>query len=179
MSKQRSNANQMRKQKIRQAIDFIEELSWLLESKKSLDLKNVPNLLREAIGTDSDLDAVAGQYASPDPNKHFLIGVLPRLFQDQKLFPTNEDIADFGRSVLNLAVTRYDKRSKYELIGLIVCETNNLNDEGLSDLVRALANITGSRDKIDRIIQAKKEGSFSWNEAIQRIGRSDQNEPRE
>lgn len=154
---------------LNQAIDFVEELTWLLSSRRSIDLKAIPTLLREYIGSNSEINVVAGKFASPNPNKHFLIGILPRLFQDKALFPTNDDIAEFAKTVLTLNVTRQDKRSKYELIGMIVCETNDLNDEKLSDLVTALANIVGNEEKLSRIIEAKKEGHFSWNETIKKL----------
>lgn len=34
--------------KLRQAIDFVEELSWLLESKNKLRLSEIPDILRDA-----------------------------------------------------------------------------------------------------------------------------------
>ena len=153
--------------KIQKAIDFIEEFAWLLDANKMVDIKALPALLRENIPS---LLEGTGKYASPNPNKHFLIGVLPRLFQDLALFPTNEDIADFARSVLHIAVPRSEKRSKYELIGLIVCSTNGLNDEKLSYLVTALQKITNSEEKINQIIEARKNQTMSWNDAIEQIG---------
>jgi hypothetical protein len=129
-------------------------------------------LLRERLDENSHLDAVAGEYASPNPNKHFLIGVLPRLFQDTKIFPSNEDIAEFAQTVLRVPVTRYEKRSKYELIGLIVCQTNELDEEKLSNLVKALSVITRSDEKLKKVVEARRSGGLSWNEAIQQIGQS-------
>ncbi|MBK7959205.1 MAG: hypothetical protein IPK03_14605 [Bacteroidetes bacterium] len=38
-----------KKNKINKAINFIEELNWLLDSKKGLDLKEIPILLRELL----------------------------------------------------------------------------------------------------------------------------------
>jgi hypothetical protein len=156
--------------KIQQAVDALEELNWLFQSKKGMALRHLPDLLRRQLEVSSDLDQIAGAYASPNPNKHFLIGVLPRLFQDQKLFPNNEDIADFAQTVLHVPITRYEKRSKYELIGFIVCQTNELSEEKLSSLVAALANITGSEEKLNMVIEARKARGFTWNEAIQKIG---------
>lgn len=176
-AKNKSSANKNlsnKKHQINNAINFLEELSWLLDTKKISTLQILPELLRERVN--SDINIVAGNFVSPNPNKHFLVGVLPSLFQDRELFPTNEDIAEFARSALNLTVSRFEKRSKYELIGLIICETNELSDGQLTDLVSALATITGSRERLNSIIEARKRGSFSWNEAIKKIANTGQND---
>lgn len=155
--------------KVKYAIDFIEELSWLLDSKKKLKLNEIPDILRSQMLTDSFVLSAADKYASPNPNIHYLIGVLPRLFQDTKLFPKNEDIASFAKDVLGIEVARVEKRSKYELIGLVVCECNELNDSKLEDMVNALSAITTSSEKISKFAEAKKLTGFSWNEAIRKL----------
>lgn len=156
--------------KLKQAAGALEELLWFFESKRGAALKNLPSLLNQQIEEGSKVSAVAGQYASPNPNKNFLIGVLPRLFQDALLFPSNEDIAEFARTVLHVEISRFEKRSKYELIGFIVCQTNELDEQQLSDLVEALASITGSEEKLKRVALARKDGRINWNDAIQQIG---------
>jgi len=156
----------------RKAIKFFEELVWLLEAQKGLKLKDVPKLLRDSMGPPTSAGRVAAEYTSPNPNIHFLIGVLPRLFQDEKLFPTNALIASFAKEVLSIPVSRFEKRSKYELIGLIVCETDKLSDEKLAQLVKALASLTGNEEKMKRMREAEKTNEFSWNEAIQSLGMS-------
>ena len=94
---------------------------------------------------------------------------MPRLFQDIKIFQKNEDIVAFANEVLKIEVKRPDKRSKYELIGLIVCECNELNDEALEVLVDALTKITGDSEKILQMAKEKSSVGFSWNETIRRL----------
>lgn len=154
----------------RKAITFIEELVWLLDAQRGLKLKDVPRVLRQALVDPSSAGRVAAEYTSPNPNIHFLIGVLPRLFQDEKLFPNNALIAKFATEVLEIPVSRFEKRSKYELIGLIACETDKLSDQKLAHLVRALASLTGNEEKMRRMQEAEKTNEFSWNEAIQSLG---------
>lgn len=155
--------------KVKYAIDFIEELSWLLESKRKLKLNEIPNILRDQFLVSNNVVTAADRYASPNPNIHYLIGVLPRLFQDVELFPKNEDIASFAQDVLGIYVTRIEKRSKYELIGLVVCECNELNDSKLEDMVNALSSITISSEKISKFVEEKKRTGFSWNETIRKL----------
>lgn len=154
---------------IRKTIGFIEELSWLLESRKDIDLKKAISTLKDLVDEKSTIQMIAKDYKSPNPNKHFLIGVLPKLFQDSKLFPGNESIAKFAKEILQIEVSRFEKRSKYELIGLIVCKTESLSDEKLSNLVNALSQITGNEEKLEKIREESKMVNFSWNETIQKL----------
>lgn len=156
---------------IKKAIGFIEELSWLLDSRKGIDLKKIVSILQDTMHEQNSIENFAKEYRSPNPNKHFLIGVLPKLFQDTRIFPVNESIATFAKEILKINITRYEKRSKYELIGLIVCETESLSDKKLSDLVAALAQITDSEEKLEKIREERKNVNFSWNETIQKLTR--------
>lgn len=156
--------------KLAEAAAFIEELGWLLKTQKSMDLMSVADELRQ-LNRSNDPTKVGSQYTSPNPNIHFLIGILPRLFQDQMLFPSNASISDFADEILGIPVSRSEKRSKYELIGLIVCETNDLSDEKLQKLVHALAEITESETKLKQFKEARKSNDFSWNRAIETLSR--------
>lgn len=155
--------------KVKHAIDFIEELSWLLESKKKLKLNEIPNILRSRLLTQESVIGATDKYISPNPNIHYLIGILPRLFQDSKLFSRNEEIAEFANEVLGIDIPRVEKRSKYELIGLIVCRTDELDDNKLDTLVESLSVITGSSEKISMIVKEKSTIGFSWNETIRKL----------
>ena len=163
--------NKRSKTTIKKAIGFLEELSWLLDSRKDIDLKEVLSILQELAYQQNSIQSFAKAYKSPKPNKHFLIGVLPKLFQDTRLFPFNESIASFAKDVLQIDISRFGKRSKYELIGLIVCETESLSDQKLSKLVEALSQITGNEEKIEKIREERQKVDFSWNETIQKLTR--------
>ena len=111
---------------------------------------------------------VARTYQSADPNKHFLIGALPRLLLDRNLFPSNDDIVDFATSALNLDM-KVEKRARFEIIGKIVCETDALDEKQLTDLVRALEKLVGDEATIADMVERKRTGSFSWNETLQEL----------
>lgn len=160
--------DQNKRKKITQAINFVEELSWLLDSKKSIDLKEIPYLLRNLLENNLSVSGI-DKFSSPNPNKNYLIGILPNLFQDNDLFKTNIDLADFAETILKIPVNRAEKRSRYELIGLIVCEVTNLKESDLTNLVDALSKIAGSNEKLKQIKEAKKKANFSWNDAIKTL----------
>ncbi len=159
--------DQNKKKKISQAINLLEELAWILDSKKNIDLKEIPTLLRGLIEKDKNI--IIQKYASPNSNKNYLVGILPNLFQDEELFKTNSELLEFAENVLNLKISKEAKRSRVEYIGLIVCEVTKLNDSNLTNLVEALGEITGSTEKLRLIKEAKKQPNFTWNDAIQKL----------
>lgn len=163
-----NNNSKRKRAEVKKAIDFFEELVWFLDSKRNLKLKEVPMTLRSLLDN-SDSDIVSSKYKSKNPNIHFLIGVLPRLFKDEGLFPNNNSIAQFAEEILHIKVSRADKRSRYELIGLIVCETDNLSDGQLNDLVTALSKITGDDENLKKLKENKNGDNFSWNETIKKL----------
>lgn len=157
-----------KRRKITHALNFLEELSWLLDSRKAVDLKELPKLLMSIL--DSDLsNSIAPKYTSENENKNILVGILPNLFLDSELFKSNNDLVDFAESVLKIGIARWEKRSRYEIIGLIVCTVPSLNDSDLTKLVEALVLIAGNKDKLSQIKEAKENANFSWNETIQKL----------
>ena len=161
---------------IRKVRSFIEEFSWLLASYSNVDFRAIPEVLAQHEKSFSAAHIAMGSYASSNPNKHFLVGALPRLLKDNTLFPQNADIAEFAASVMDVHIPRHDKRSKYELIGLIVCETEHLNDANLDKLVSALAAITDGDSRTKSIIKQRKQQNFEWNAIIQELAATRKNE---
>jgi hypothetical protein len=113
-----------------------------LNTYSNLDFKVLGNAHLNSLGSIRGRPGFH-QYVSKNPNVHFLVGALPTIFSDERLFASNEDITDFASEALNLSISRWEKRSRYELIGLIVCETTKLDDERLSKLVSALSILIG------------------------------------
>jgi hypothetical protein len=150
----------------------LDELVWSLQGIKLDHLRDAANVLREVVSQSTPTSAVARGYQSVDPNKHFLIGVLPRLFQDRALFPQNEDIVDFAATALELPMNRAEKRSRYEIIGKVVCETDQLDERRLTTLVTALERLVGDKARIAAMAEKKRAGNFSWNETIQELLKS-------
>lgn len=165
----RSDSEKISKNQFQKASMALDDLVWTLQRLKIEQLKDAAEILRSSLEKDPNASSVAKGYKSSNPNKHFLIGVLPRLFQDRELFPQNEDIAEFANSILQLEINRTEKRSRYEIIGKVVCETDSLNDEALSSLVRGLEKLVEDKDKLALMIQKKRAGSFSWNETLQEL----------
>lgn len=160
----------MNKNKIFQIANFIEELDWLIKSKKNLDLKEIALELRELENTPTNQSQSSNKVQKND--KKELVGILPTLFQDKELFQKNIDIIDFAQNVFELEISRPEKRTRYELIGLIVTEIVKLNKKDLSKVVDSLAVITSDVNKMKQFKKSKKENiNFSWNIAISNLNK--------
>lgn len=159
-----------KKLKINEVANFLEELSWLLEKKRTLPLKEISSYLRDI----ENINEYPLKLSSKnDDNKHsrFLVGVLPSLFLDEELFKSRDEILDFAETVLYLPISRSGKRSRTEYIGWIVCEVAKMNDSRLFELVSELENIISDDYKIKEVKKAKKEPNFSWNDTIKKLNR--------
>lgn len=148
---------------------FLEELSWLLDTYSDVDfraLAQFAELLDDR--PNFEIDQLRHLIAS-DSNKQLLVGLLPGMFTDRTLFPTNEDIADFSREALNVRIPRWTKKSKFELIGHIVCHTATANDKRLTKLARALSYIAVGDVRLRNLIAHGRRQKKNWNEIIQDI----------
>lgn len=159
----------MNKNKLIQTANFIEELSWLLESNKSVSLKDVSIFIRNlnkerSYNINNKLD-----FQFENEGKTYLVGILPKILQDNDLFKSNFEMLDFAEEVLLLKPSRAAKRSRIEYIGWIVCEVSNIEDENLVNLYKYLKNIFSDENRVQKIKQAKKEVGFSWNEIIRNL----------
>ena len=158
-----------KKNRLNKILSLLEELFWLFESRKNLDLKESIMELRDSLSLLEGEGKLGNQYKSSNPNLHFLIGILPRLFQDKKLFLNNQRIISFAKEVLKIDVSSRAKRSRHEIIGRIVCETDSLSDKALDGLVFTLSEITKSEVKLKKMREACTDINFSWNETLQRL----------
>ena len=156
-------------ERLKRAAMALEDLIFLFKQNRGdsfLAVLDVINSLVEDV--ESTTDSVVASYRSGDPNKHFLIGALPRLFLDRDLFPSNDDIVEFSNVALRIEI-KAEKRARFEIIGKIVCETDLLDEQQLTDLVRALEKLVGNKETRNSMLERRKAGSFSWNETIQEL----------
>jgi len=147
---------------------FLQELSWLLNSYSDLDFKALESLAKSPPPAAVPAKRKSARSPAKKQNVEALVGVLPGLFVDERLFPSNVDISEFAFTALGIAIPRWSKKSKFELIGHIVCTTNALDDFAVASLVEALTRITGE-DKARMRIENQRQQGLSWNEVIQNI----------
>lgn len=159
----------MDKNKLIQTANFIEELSWLLDSAKNVSLRDASFLIRNLSIERNNFIHNRLEFDNTSEGKTYLVGVLPKILQDNDLFKSNSEMLDFAEEVLLLKPSRAAKRSRTEYIGWIVCEVSNTNSDNLDNLYRYLRDIFNDNKKLDKIKKAKKKVGFSWNEIIRNL----------
>lgn len=150
-----------------QIINFFEELSWLLDSNKDINFKNVTKFLK--LCRNSHVHGINSNGGMGDA--YALIGVLPSLLKDSDIFQNNSQLAQFAEEVLEISIPRWEKKSRNEIIGLIICEVEIVNKERLDILTQWADNILKNKGRVkDMQSKAKTSGNlFSWNETIQKL----------
>lgn len=176
MSTKRTRGSNKSSNKKRRAHDalrakqFLDELSWVLSSYDDLDWRLIAQAVPENMGEAVQAELFFPGEVTPSPNIHFLVGVLPRIFVDEKLFPTNEDIAKFSYDILGVELLRWSKKSKHEIIGRIVCSVYSLDDSALTSLVRALGRlVSGEIDATTLVDKTVKDKKINWNQLIRKL----------
>lgn len=147
-------------------ISFIEDLCWLLDSKKDINYAEIPKVLRKVFKTNRN--------TLKELDKEDLVGILPQVLTDKELFSSNKSLAQFSEEILNIQILNWEKRSRNEMIGVIICKVQESEKirKGISTYL--LTNILKNKDIIARI-QKKNEmenSPFSWNDAIHDIVRN-------
>lgn len=159
--------NDINKKDLLQIANFIEELSWLIKSKKNISLENMSNTIRNIY---FDKAPIINLNKDSSFEVKRLVGILPFLFQDKDLFSTNKDIIEFAENLFGIYISRHDKRSRYELIGLIVTEIAKLKDNNnIIKVIDTLSELTNDNEKLSVIKKEKKNIDFSWNETINKL----------
>lgn len=163
-----------------ESLDFLEQLSWLLESKgRRLDLGFLRHVLmdyQERLEIEASLSPsmrrLAKNYVVKNPDKQYLVGVLPELLQDSRLFPSNGDIADFAEKFLMIPMNAGKKRSRHEMIGMVVCSLTEFSNASIERLANRLSRLLSDEHLLRSIVNEKELNAlFSWNDVIQRLGK--------
>jgi len=169
MKKLKMRGDSVSPERLKRASMALEDLVFLFKHNRAENFLAALDVINSLVDeSESAKDSVVASYRSSDPNKHFLIGALPRLFLDRDLFPSNDDIVDFSNIALKIEI-KAEKRARFEIIGKIVCETDLLDERQLTDLVRALEKLVGDKETRNVMLEKRKAGSFSWNETIQEL----------
>lgn len=150
---------------------FVEELSWLLSSYDDLDFSAIGKEFSQNQMIRNRSAHLVSRADRPQTTI-MLVGVLPSLFIDSKLFPTNEDVVEFARAAMGIDIPRWSKKSKDELIGHIVCHANTAPVEMLDELVVALERILDEKSSARKLVENQRRSGLSWNAVIQQLVRN-------
>jgi len=169
-SSPRGTRRTSKRSETRTLLKFVEELSWLLSSYDDLDFRALGNLGNDLTRSHKAAENLQNHLAHKRlPTTRLLVGTLPGLLQDDGLFPSNEDIVEFSSMTLGISIPRWQKKSKYELIGHIVCHTDSADQRSLDILVQVLESIMSDKGDIKRNLEQQRKSGLSWNEVIQNL----------
>lgn len=165
--KKRAN-NNITENQFLQALLALEEIDWILNSNKGKALlQSFSKIIESLRNNQVSLSINKGNVSKQDIRA--LLGVLPEFFQNTKLFRTNSDIEQFAREVLGVTILNYDKKSRNEIIGVIVCSVPNFEDNTFKILGQHLSELIDDEKKCNQIIKAKETTNFSWNDTIRKL----------
>ena len=145
-------------------------MCWLLDSNKDINFKNASKYLKEFRNILTH--KISNNVNNEGTIDHYnLIGVLPSLLKDRDIFQSNSQLVQFAGEVLALNIPNWEKKSRNEIIGLIVCEVEDVNKERLDILTRWTQNILNNKNEVKKMLNKAKStgGIFSWNETIQKL----------
>ena len=149
---------------MQKTISFLEDLCWLLDANKNMNFSEVIKVLEtqkkgKTLAKDNEF------------GREILVGILPKILTDASLFKTNKSLWEFSREVLKIDILNWEKKSRYEMIGVIICKILESKEieEGISAYL--LTTILDNKERIGeiRIEKEKQHNPFSWNDAIQKI----------
>ena len=153
-------------------LELIQELVWAIRSREPNELlKSVSYLQQIVDNKKTEIRKIEKKPLLRDKRQYLkkLVGSMPLVLADVELFPTNEDIAKFAREALQISITRWEKRSRYELIGMLVMQSINASHERLQEVGNLLDRISEESDSMTTIKQNVRQTGFSWNEAIRSL----------
>lgn len=152
----------------RELARFIEELSWLLKSFDSLDFAALGKFSQEMSFFLSNSERLSRRNPR-DRKTTVLVGVLPNFLMDAELFPSNEGIVEFAEAALGLSISRWQKKSKYEIIGQVVCSANDASPNRVQRLSELIEEMQDKKTSIRKRIEENRSLGHSWSEVIGKL----------
>ncbi|MDY3274841.1 MAG: hypothetical protein SOX33_03465 [Agathobacter sp.] len=147
-------------------LGFIEDLCWLLDSKRNMNFSDVAKIVDDMKKEEQTHKKENVNQLSED-----IIGILPRLLVDTTLFGSNRMLNQFADEILGIEIKNWEKRSRNEMIGVIICEIQGSESKKRGVSLYLLENILEKKDEISKL-QKKNEAEknpFRWNDVIHQI----------
>lgn len=168
MTRPPSEGSSKKRSSPRELARFIEELSWLLKSFDGLDynaLGNVSQSIEMIFASNRQMSSKSIR----DQKSIVLVGVLPSFLMDMDLFPSNEGIVEFAEAALGLAIPRWQKKSRYEIVGHIVCNANEASPTRMQILSDLIEEMRDKKTIIRKRIEQNRLQGESWSDVIGKL----------
>lgn len=160
--------NKKTKKDFEKSINFLEDLCWLLDSGKKNNYNEIIKIIKD-IKSNQNFSVVNANHFENKADT--LIGILPKLLTDTTLFDTNRALAQFSNEILGIDILNWHKRSRNEMIGVIICKVQASPEVRNGISAYLLSDILENKEKIKKL-QKETENSnnqFLWNDAIHKI----------
>lgn len=147
-------------------LGFIEDLCWLLDSKRNMNFSDVAKIV-----DDMKKEEQIHKKENVNQLSEDIIGILPRLLVDTTLFGSNRMLNQFADEILGIEIKNWEKRSRNEMIGVIICEIQGSESKKRGVSLYLLENILEKKEEISKL-QKKNEAEknpFRWNDVIHQI----------
>ncbi|WP_290886611.1 hypothetical protein [Arenimonas sp.] len=157
------------------SLDLLQEIVWAIRSREPNELLSGVSYLRLlAHNEKSERRKAEKKSKMRDQQRDLkaLVGSMSLVLADLELFPANEDIAKFGVEALQISIARWEKRSRYEMIGMLIMESINASPARLREVGDLLNKISDESDSMAQIKKRSRQTGFSWNEAIRSLSTS-------
>ena len=133
-------------------MDAIASVSFM-----KIDIEKINRIRKDVldlINEKNDIDKL-------DNDAEELLGILPIMLLDNNRFPAAKDILYFAEKCLGIEVKNYwYKRSKPEVVGIVISELNKQTPEQLNKFLRAWKNFSRNENELDDSIYEKNEQGF-------------------
>ncbi len=96
-----------------------------------------------------------------DNRKTELIGMLPYVLIDKNKFPSNSDIYRLAKNSLDLEISRWDKRSRDELIGILISQIAMKKEADLENFFNAWKKFI-ENNKTQKYEQSSRDFVSIW-----------------
>ena len=156
-------------------LDLIQELVWAIRSRESNELLNGVSYLKHLAQNEKIERRRSDKKSSLRERQRdlkALVGSMSLVLADAELFPANEDIAKFANEALQISIARWEKRSRYEMIGMLIMESISASPARLREVGELLSKISDESDSMAQIKKRSRQTGFSWNEAIRSLSTS-------
>lgn len=110
-------------------------------------LREIRNMLVHFTDTSQSISSSKKSKKIPKNEILNLIGSLPFVLLDKKIFPDNKTLVMFAEKNLNIKVTSAPSRGRNEIIGTIIAKISEKNKKDILDFSTALNKILGKQEK--------------------------------
>ncbi len=134
-------------------VDILESIFDIIQTSKDLDSRHNYNNKLFYFPTKS----------KTNKNLKTLIGTIPFLLMDEKIFEKNQDIANFAQS-LTINIPWPEKKKKEDIIGRIIVAISRFDDYKIDELNKLITKLTNRKS------YTSKDTFFAdWDNAIKNM----------